>query len=524
MGRRLNASGLVIAIIGFVLTRFTVALAIYEDPVRFFLAGIAPLALGLGLAAFGVALFVADVDGATVRTTALWCVLGTAAMTVLLVLTVLGSKTADMSNLATIRSQSYLSTFLIGGSVGGTLTGIYAARNRRQRGTLQQQTNRLVILNRILRHEILNALTPLRGFATVDPADHPQAERVVNDRLDDIQQTVEEVKYLVRHAGPARAAGAPVNLEAAIEESVETIEARYPDTEIPPVDCPPDLKVYANDRLSNVFTNLLENAVVHADDQAPEISVTVTGPRVRISVSDRGPGLPRRQRRLLETGDIGEFDDPRGGYGLNVVRLLAESYAGDIETATGESGTEVTVDLARVTPGAAGLRPSRETLSRLRPAAPHLLVTGVSALLAGVIYGVVSELLGGSIAGIGVFYGVANPLVGWITHEFHSVVFGFIFVSLVTLAPADRRDDLSTYVGVGLAWGVVLWAVAASVVGPVWLRLLGIPAPVPRFSVSILVSHVVWGLSLGLLTAWGYRSVVPRMQHLRKRLAGEGTR
>ena len=47
MDTRLNYSGFVIAGVGFFLTRFTVTLAIYDDPVRFYLAGVVPLALGL---------------------------------------------------------------------------------------------------------------------------------------------------------------------------------------------------------------------------------------------------------------------------------------------------------------------------------------------------------------------------------------------------------------------------------------------------------------------------------------------
>jgi two-component system OmpR family sensor kinase len=53
MRSRLNYSGLVVAGLGFFLTRFTVTLALYENPVRFYLAGVVPLAIGLGLATFG---------------------------------------------------------------------------------------------------------------------------------------------------------------------------------------------------------------------------------------------------------------------------------------------------------------------------------------------------------------------------------------------------------------------------------------------------------------------------------------
>ena len=58
---------------------------------RFFVADVVPLALELGLAAFGVALAVSDVDAAVARTTALWCVVGTGTMLVLVAVALAGS-------------------------------------------------------------------------------------------------------------------------------------------------------------------------------------------------------------------------------------------------------------------------------------------------------------------------------------------------------------------------------------------------------------------------------------------------
>lgn len=118
--RRLAPSGLVVATIGFVLTRFTVTVAAYEDPVRFVIAGVVSLVLGLGLSAFGVALSVGQFERTFVDTVAKWCVASAVAMTVLVVLTLVGNGTSLA--MEPVRSRTYLSNFLIGGSVGGTLT------------------------------------------------------------------------------------------------------------------------------------------------------------------------------------------------------------------------------------------------------------------------------------------------------------------------------------------------------------------------------------------------------------------
>jgi signal transduction histidine kinase len=512
METRANYSGLVIAGIGFFLTRFTVTLAIYEDPVRFYLAGVVPLALGLGLAAFGVALVVADVERRLVRTTALWCVVGAGTMLLFVVLTLLGSTSGEMPAFETVRSRAYLSNFLIGGSVGGTLTGLYASRTRRQRSELRQQTDRLEVLNRLLRHEVLNSLTAIRGYATFRDAGSRDPQAVIEDNSDAIERTIEEVKYLTRSGGTNETPVGPIDLADALEASVAAVRDRYPDAAVA-VDSPPDTPaVVANDHLAHVFTQLLENAVVHAPsaDAPVDVSITTTATTVRVAVGDEGPGLPESQQHLLETGDIDAFDDPGTGFGLNIVRFLVESYRGSIETAV-DDGTTITVVLRRAETAETGLRPNPTSLTGVRPAIPHMLVTLGAALVAGVIYGLVAELLGGSVGVIGVFYGVENAVIGWITHEFHSVVFGFVFAGLLALAPARYRESVTGHLAVGLGWGLVLWLVAAGLVSPVWLRLLGIPASIPNLSMRLLVTHLAWGLSLGLLTAWGYRHLTPRL-------------
>jgi signal transduction histidine kinase len=519
MGTRVNAGGFVVAGIGFFLTRFTVTLAIYEDPVRFYLAGVVPLVLGLGLAAFGVALAVADVDAARVRTVAVWCVVGAGTMLVLVLLTLLGSTPGGLPDLATVRSRTYLSNFLIGGSVGGTLTGLYASRSRRQRTELRHQANRLTVLIRMLRHEVLNAVTAIRGYATLrDDADR-DAGAVIAEYSDTIERTVEEVKYLTRD-DRGGTTGVPIDLGACLEASAATVREQYPGAVVSVEPPPDDVAVLANERAEQVFAHLLENGIVYAGAEAPrvEVSTTVTADSVRVAVRDEGPGLPENQRALLEEGEIEEFDDPRAGYGLNVVRLLVESYRGAIETDVGPEGSTVTVVLPRAASDGTGLRALPRRPTDVRPAAPHLVVTLGAAVIAGVAYGLAAEALGGSVGIIGVLYGAADPVVGWITHEFHSVVFGFVFAGLVSLAPARYRTHLPAHVAIGTAWGLALWLVAAGVVSPIWLRLVGIHAPIPSLSVLTLASHLAWGVSLGTLTALGYGSVAPWLARAGDRL------
>lgn len=105
-------------------------------------------------------------------------------------LTLLGSTAGESLTITTALSQSYLSNFLIGGGIGGTLTGLYAARNRRQRHELHQHSNRLVILNRMLRHEVLNAITAIQGYASLDSSHDAEVEEVIMERSGAIERSL----------------------------------------------------------------------------------------------------------------------------------------------------------------------------------------------------------------------------------------------------------------------------------------------------------------------------------------------
>ncbi|MDX1746716.1 MAG: HAMP domain-containing sensor histidine kinase, partial [Halobacteriales archaeon] len=376
------------------------------------------------------------------------------------------------------------------------------------------------VLNRLLRHEVLNAVTVIRGYTHIGEEGRPGASQIVADSADAIVETIEEMKYLTRREHGTGSPSVSIDLAASITDSVATVREEFPEAEISVGEVPGGLTVLANERLDRVFTHLLENAVVYAETDPPAVAVdvTATAGAASVAISDEGPGLPASQRALLEEGTIEEFDDPGAGFGLNIVRLLVESYDGRIETEVTETGSTVTVILPRRETDDTGLLPDHSGLAGIRPAVPHLIVTLGAAILAGIVYGIVAEQLGGSVAAIGVFYGFQNPVVGWITHEFHSAVFGFVFSGLVTLAPARYRNHLPAYALIGLAWGFFLWVVAAGIIAPVWLRLLGIQVPVPTFSPELLVSHLAWGLTLGVLTAWGYDRITPRMAGLGRRL------
>ena len=103
-------------------------------------------------------------------------------------------------------------------------------------------------------------------------------------------------------------------------------------------------------QLDQVLTNLVENAARHSPpDGAVRIDVSREAERVRVRVSDEGPGIPLTQReKVFEPFYRGrvEPERPGSGLGLSIARAVVVAHGGRIwvEESVG-GGTALVLDL-----------------------------------------------------------------------------------------------------------------------------------------------------------------------------------
>jgi uncharacterized membrane protein YagU involved in acid resistance len=491
MRRSVAPEGFVVAMVGFLLTRGTVALVADSDPVMFLLAGVVPLVTGLGLAAFGVALAFGPFPRSYVRRVAVWCVVGTALIGFFVGLALLGrvSRMESVGGLlSTLRANGLLSSVLVSGSVGGTVTGIFAARNARRRDRLRTQAERQQVLNRLLRDRVLNAANVIHGRAELlrpsrDGGADDGTVQAVTDGSRTISDAVEDVTYLAdddldeTDRLRSRPLGPP--LETARERTAD----RYPEATV-------DVEV------SSQCQVLTDSTLERALYLVMAATVDVTAAPVTATVRVDGRTVSVVTRTADADGGVDPTADPVAGTKLELAGLLVERHDGRVVAGpdAGDGTAVVTLSLRRLSPEMPGA--FDETDERYGVPASGLAAVTVAALVAGATMGGVMGQLSGVVPVIGALYGLADPLVGWITHAFHSVVFGLVYAGLLTAAPARYAGRFAGVTAVALAWAVVLWAVAAGVVMPVWLRLLGLDASLPQLTVASLAGHLVWGLTI----------------------------
>jgi uncharacterized membrane protein YagU involved in acid resistance len=96
--------------------------------------------------------------------------------------------------------------------------------------------------------------------------------------------------------------------------------------------------------------------------------------------------------------------------------------------------------------------------------------------------------------------GLSGGLAGWLVHMSISAMFGVVFAAALTQSRlAAVAESAGGVIGLGLAYGVILWVVAAGVVMPLWLSAVGFPSPppLPNLASMGLLTHLVFGLVLG---------------------------
>ena len=222
--------------------------------------------------------------------------------------------------------------------------------------SLRERSEQLGILNRVLRHDIRNDMTVVLGWLEY-VAD--QTDRDLTSEFDRIQSSADHVVELTTAAGDIVETISsdeepelePIGLTQILLEEGEKRRETFQDATIELPESPPKVTVAANELLSSVFRNLINNAVQHNDSDEPVVSITMreTDDSVQVRVADNGPGVPDRLKGEIFGDEVKGLESSGTGMGLYLVSTLVELYGGDVWVADdGSTGATVCVELDTV--------------------------------------------------------------------------------------------------------------------------------------------------------------------------------
>jgi len=199
------------------------------------------------------------------------------------------------------------------------------------------------VLTRVLRHNIRNELTTIRGNAELVAEEHPD-ERLgqiiaASDRL---LRLSEETRSIERVVG-VDPEPEPYDLARVVADVVEHVRAGHPDVTVED-SVPPDCRVASTAGLEVVVEHLVENAAKHNEGEHQHVRVAVTAADGgwRLTIADDGPGIPDGEIAVLEAGQETSLSHG-SGLGLWVVTWWAKKAAVTVDFETGSDGTTVTL-------------------------------------------------------------------------------------------------------------------------------------------------------------------------------------
>ncbi|MFB6228590.1 MAG: histidine kinase N-terminal 7TM domain-containing protein [Halobacteriales archaeon] len=200
---------------------------------------------------------------------------------------------------------------------------------------IEQTNDELKTLNRILRHDIRNDVVVMSrlGAELQQHVDEEGAELLdqLLDRGEHIRNLTIGLRDLMRTLLDETRDLRPVQLDATLESEVRDITQSHEDAVVT-MEGIPRVHVRANQMLSSIFRNLIENAIVHNDSEIPEVTVSARErtDRVEVRISDNGPGVPEDIREdIFGKGEKG-LDSKGTGVGLYLVTQLLDDYGGEV--------------------------------------------------------------------------------------------------------------------------------------------------------------------------------------------------
>ncbi len=220
-------------------------------------------------------------------------------------------------------------------------------------------------------HELKTPLTSIQGFSqaildgtAADEVSHHRAVEVISNEAHRMSRLVDELLDLARmESGQIKMLREPVNLARVLEACVEKFDLQARESNVDLVWNEPVLPLVTGDkdRLAQVFTNLLANALKHtppagrvtvkAQEVAQEKQDKTAPSSVEITVTDTGMGIPPEDiehifERFYQV-DKSRAGPNRGvGLGLTIAKQIIEAHKGMIKTeSVRDLGTKFTVVL-----------------------------------------------------------------------------------------------------------------------------------------------------------------------------------
>lgn len=246
---------------------------------------------------------------------------------------------------------------------GGVAGAVVVFTDITERRRLEEQFERAVAFRErimgIVSHDLRTPLTAI-GLAAQSvlrregaPEWALSAALRVNRAVERMRRMVSDLLDFTRiqaHSGmPIERAR--VDLCNVVHDAVAELEAAHPARIALAPGCREAFGMWDGDRLAQVVTNLVNNALQHGSPDEPvEVGVDDRGDHVEVTVTNRGPTIPPEELPVLFDPFRRATGGERGrglGLGLHIVYEVVKGHGGDVRVESRRGVTRFTVTLPR---------------------------------------------------------------------------------------------------------------------------------------------------------------------------------
>ncbi|MCC7572528.1 MAG: HAMP domain-containing histidine kinase [Candidatus Methanofastidiosum sp.] len=194
-------------------------------------------------------------------------------------------------------------------------------KDRKEKDEISDLNNTLKLLNKILRHDILNnisvTLMSLEMLNTQDTKLKDKAIKAMNKSVDLINK-VREFEYDISSDNNIK----NYNLKDIIGEVVKNYDVK--------INLIGDFNIKVKNTFTSVIDNVVRNAIVHGKADKIDMSFYENNGHYTIKIADNGKGIPDENKEKIFEENFCFGENKGSGLGLYIVKELLKKSNGDI--------------------------------------------------------------------------------------------------------------------------------------------------------------------------------------------------
>ncbi len=187
---------------------------------------------------------------------------------------------------------------------------------------IKQLNDELMLINKIVRHDILNDLQIVQGFLETEYKGDKNIYHKLMKRIEKIVRLMKRAKDLEHLAS--------INEEFKeydMKEVVENVAKEY-DIEI---NIHGNCKIKADDAIYSVIDNIIMNAILHGKASQIDVMIEKNEEGCTIKIADNGKGIPDEIKSRIFDEKFSYGKSRGSGLGLYIVKKMIEKYGWEIE-------------------------------------------------------------------------------------------------------------------------------------------------------------------------------------------------